>query len=115
MLFRSSKFLCVAEASSASKLNQTYAQIKTALDAALLALDNIAELPASSCSPACSASQGCFKRTSVPPASTCAPACGAGQACFQTSASNVGCLSVNACAPKKTKTLAPLAPVVKCN
>ncbi|MBK9001350.1 MAG: amidohydrolase family protein [Myxococcales bacterium] len=112
-----SKFLCVAEPSSANKLNQTYVQIKTALDNALLDLDNIAELPAGSCSPACSASQGCFKRTSVAQvaASACNPACGAGQACFQTSASNVGCLSVNACAPKKTKTFTPVAPVVKCN
>ncbi len=111
------KFLCVAEPSSAAKLNQTFAQIKTALDGALLDLDNLAELPAGSCTPACSASQGCFKRTAVPQvaASACTPACTAGQACFQTTTTKVSCLSVNACSPKKTKGFSPLAPVVKCN
>jgi 5-methylthioadenosine/S-adenosylhomocysteine deaminase len=111
------KFLCVAEASTANKLNQTYAQIKAALDTALLDLDTLPELPATSCSPACSATQSCFERTSVPQvaASLCNPACAAGQACFQTTASNVSCLSVNACAPKKTKIFSPLTPVVKCN
>ena len=36
------KFLCVAESSSADKLNQTYAQIKTTLEAALVDLDGVA-------------------------------------------------------------------------
>lgn len=111
------KFLCAAEASTATKLNQTYAQIKTALDGALSDLDTIPELPASSCTPACSASQSCFKRTVVAQLadSACAPACASGQGCFQITSTSVGCLSLNACAPEKTGTFTPLPPVVACN
>jgi hypothetical protein len=111
------KFLCVAETSTATKLNQTFAQIKTALDNAMIDLDNTPELPASSCAPACNASQACYERTVVAKLadSACTPVCGAGQGCFQVNSTTVGCLSLNACATKKTQTFAPLPPVVACN
>ncbi|MBX3128232.1 MAG: amidohydrolase family protein [Polyangiaceae bacterium] len=113
------KFACVAEPSTQNKLNQTLSQIETALQSSFVDLDTIPVLPASSCSPACSASQECFARTTFPKApGMCPAACPAGEECFRRFLSGNNqyqCLSTNACAPKKSKTMAPIAPLVICN
>jgi hypothetical protein len=111
-----SKLVCVAESDSANKLDQTFPEIESALQAGLSTLDAVTPLAPSACNNACSATQECFLRTSVPqvPAGMCAAACGAGQACFQTSANGFGCLSINVCSDAKTNNMAPLTPLVKC-
>lgn len=114
------KFLCVAEASTASKLNQTFAEIETALSDALSDLDSQAELPLSECTGCASGPdypEACYKRVAVPAASpsSCAATCASDESCFQTSSSNFQCLTTNDCATPKYKNLAPLAPLVACN
>lgn len=114
------KFLCAAEPSSSNRLDQTYAEIKSVLEQALTDLDNIPVLDPSACSPACSASEECYERTVFPQVdpSNCPSACGAGEVCFQRaqSGSNMfACMTINTCAPKRHKKMAPLAPLVRCN
>jgi 5-methylthioadenosine/S-adenosylhomocysteine deaminase len=113
------KFICVAEATASDKLDQTYAQIKGALETALTDLDNIQPLPAASCNNGCSSSEECFPNTAFPQvaASNCPATCAAGEACYQrykTGANQFQCLPVNDCAPKRTEKFAPLAPVYAC-
>ncbi|MEZ4373154.1 MAG: amidohydrolase family protein [Polyangiaceae bacterium] len=114
------KFLCVAESSTASKLNQTFAEIETVLSDALVDLDNEKELPLSDCT-GCESGpdyeEACYRRVDLPVAnpSSCATTCTTGETCFQTSASAFGCLPTNDCATPKYKNLAPLAPLVSCN
>lgn len=113
------KFLCAAEASSSDKLNQTMADVRDVLEGALVDLDGIQPLAASSCSPACGADEDCFVRTSYPvvAASNCPSACGAGESCFQRAQSGNNmyeCMSNNACAPKRHKGMAPLTPLFSC-
>ena len=112
------KFLCVAEASSSDRLNQTAAQIEQALNDAFTDIDNVPALPASACG-SCSAAESCYARTSVAPAqaSDCPTACAANEACFRAAASGANqfrCLSVNACAPTKNHSFFPVAPALKC-
>ena len=116
-----SKFLCVAEASIqvGDKLDQRFDDIQVALAAALLDLDNIAVLPDSACNNMCAADEQCFERQVHPqvPSSNCGGPCPVGEACFQRFQSGnnkFACLSINTCAPAKTKTMSPLVPLVKC-
>lgn len=116
----SSKFLCAAEASTDNKLDQSFADIRDALEAALTDLDTIPPLAPSMCTPACAADEACFVRTVHPVVgdSNCGGSCPAGEACFQTALSGnnqYNCLSVNACSPAKAKSMAPLTPIVRCD
>jgi len=118
------KFLCVAEDNAADKLNQTQAEIQAVLEQAFVDLDSLMPLdPVVDCTPDCTASQECYPRTNRPQvdASFCAtpccdqPAtCDPLQACYQLTASTYGCQSVNACAPIRTVSFAPVSPLVKC-
>jgi hypothetical protein len=113
------KFLCTAESSSANLLNQTFVQIRDNLNAALKDLDSIPVLPASDCNPACGADEECYKRTvmSVVDASLCPTACGAGEQCFQRAQSGnnmYGCMTTNACSPKRGNGYHPVTPLFAC-
>ncbi|MGE0328977.1 MAG: amidohydrolase family protein, partial [Polyangiaceae bacterium] len=112
-----SKFLCVAEASTANLFDQTSTQIEKNLNDALQDLDGVAALSNSDCTGGCGAGQSCYARTSVPMAnpSQCSTTCGTGEACFQTSSSGFGCLTINVCAPTKTEAFYPVAPLLKCD
>lgn len=113
------KFVCVSNTSGVAKAEQTFALVHDGLTAALNALDSVASLPASSCSGACKGSEACYERTHVPvvAVSKCGGSCGAGEKCFQVAKSGATpnkCLSANACSAVKSRKLAPLAPVVRC-
>jgi hypothetical protein len=110
------KFLCTAEASTQNLLDQTMVEIRDRLNTALLDLDSIPVLPASSCTPACGANEECYERTVFPvvDASLCPGGCAAGQKCFQRTATSYECLSANACSPKRQKTFHPVTPMFAC-
>ena len=113
------KFVCVANESEVAKAGQTFALVHDGLEDAFAALDGIKELPASSCGSACKATESCFVRSNLPTAavSNCGGSCPGGEDCFHVSMSGATpykCLTVNACAPVKSRKLAPLAPVVRC-
>ncbi|MCC6556866.1 MAG: amidohydrolase family protein [Polyangiaceae bacterium] len=114
------KVACIAEPGEepGDKLPQTHAEIEAALEGALAGLDAIQPLPPGDCSPACAADEQCFARTvhpEVAPSSCPGGACAAGEACFQTTVSgSYQCLSVHACAPARTKALAPVTPLLRC-
>jgi 5-methylthioadenosine/S-adenosylhomocysteine deaminase len=113
------KLLCISRPGGQDGLDQTYAEIEAALSEGLDELDALDPLPPASCTPACDADEACFVRTvhEEVPEAMCPSACAAGEACFQTSQSGSDpyeCLTINACAPVKSKSLAPLAPIVKC-
>ena len=116
----SHKFLCAAEASSEDKLNQSYEDIRDALEAGLTDLDAIPTLSPADCGNSCAVDESCFLRTVHPQVaeSSCPAPCGLGEACYQTAMSGnnqFNCLSVNVCYPTKTQNMAPLTPLVKCN
>jgi len=113
------KFLCVANESGVPKAGQTYALVQDALGDAFTDLDGIAALPAASCATTCKKGEACFARKNVPTAdaSNCGGSCPAGQDCYKVSASGATpykCLAVNDCGTAKSKNLAPIAPVVRC-
>jgi 5-methylthioadenosine/S-adenosylhomocysteine deaminase len=113
------KFVCVAEADTNDKLDQTLAQIEAALAGGFSTLDAVTPLQPSACTPACGNGDQCFERTSIPivPASNCPAVCGPGQACFQAAQSGNNqfqCLSINTCYSAKLNALAPVAPLVAC-
>lgn len=115
----SQKFLCVAQASSKDKLDQTYSQIEQAINGALLELDKIEPLPDSACEPACKATEKCYKRTSIPEVdmSHCGTPCEGGKKCFQrakTGDNMFQCMDVNACALARTKPFHPATPLFAC-
>jgi hypothetical protein len=113
------KFICVAEATTSDKLDETFAQIKSKLETALTDLDNIKELPASDCNNSCSSSEGCYPNTAYPQvaATNCSATCAAGEKCYRrykSGGNQYQCLPVNECSPKRTEKFAPVAPVFAC-
>ena len=72
-----SKFVCVAEPSQAKddKLDQTLTEIENALTNAVLELDSVTPLPASSCSPACKSHEDCYENTFTGSGTKCSPKC----------------------------------------
>ena len=110
------KFICVAEASSKDLLDQTLVEIRDRLNNALLDLDSIPVLPASSCKPACGANEECYERTVFAEAdpSKCGAPCGLGEKCYQKTASTYGCMPTAACSPKREKKFHPVTPLFAC-
>ena len=113
------KFVCVAEDTSSNKLNQTLAEIETALDDALQDLDSIPTLDPSECSPACGSNEVCYERTVYPVVdeSNCPSACASGEQCFQRAQSGNNmyqCMTINACAPVRSKPFYPVTPLFVC-
>lgn len=116
----SSKFLCVAEDDSRDTLDQTYAEVETALRTALEDLDSIQPVSPALCNNACATDESCFLRTvhATVDVSQCGGSCAAGEDCFQTAMSGnnqFNCLSVHTCYAAKTHDFAPLTPLVQCN
>ena len=70
-----SKFICVAEASSSDKLDQTLTEIRNALTSAVQGLDSVNPLPASSCSPGCKSNESCYTNTLTGSGTKCSPKC----------------------------------------
>lgn len=114
-----SKFVCPADTSGNPKSEQTFAEIKGTLEAALETLDAIGGAPSSSCGGACGADEACFERTVNPivAASNCGGSCASGEACFQVAMSGsqpYKCLPKFDCAPVKNHSFAPLTPLATC-
>ncbi len=116
----SSKLLCVGEPGEQDLLDQTFTEIETALEDALLDLDTIPSLPDAACNNSCGPNESCYERTvhEIVSESFCPSACLVDEACFRVAMSGNNqyqCRTVNACAPTKQKSLAPLAPLVACD
>ena len=122
------RFLCVAEDSSADKLDQTYAEIESALNNALLEIDNLLPVAPSNCGcnvdtgmcNGCDLEEECYAYQAKPEvdASLCSETCAPKHTCIQAKKSGSNqyqCLPTHTCSPKKSqKQFWPLTPVYQC-
>ena len=114
-----SRFLCVAEPSTADKLDQTSADIESALNSALSAADSLIPVDNTSCG-GCGVDEECFLYGAKPVAdpSLCPEPCGEGTTCIQAKKSGSNqyqCLPTFTCNPQKSnKTFYPVAPLYAC-